>query len=82
MNDEDIEAGQLRREVRGKYRDVALQPGCAFGSILGGLCPGKRTMFAQIHRALRPGGALQFADIANGNPVPAEALRDIDLRAA
>jgi hypothetical protein len=29
MNDEDIDAGQLRREVRGKYRDVALQPGRA-----------------------------------------------------
>jgi ubiquinone/menaquinone biosynthesis C-methylase UbiE len=43
------------------------------------LCPDKRTVFAEIHRVLRPGGALQFADIANGNPVPAEALRDIDL---
>jgi arsenite methyltransferase len=46
------------------------------------LCPGKRAVFAEIHRVLRPGGALQFADIANGNPVPAEALRDIDLWAA
>ena len=27
----------------------------------------------------RPGGRLQFADIANGRPVPPEALRDIDL---
>ena len=26
-----------------------------------------------------PGGWLQFADIANGRPVPPEALRDIDL---
>ena len=26
-----------------------------------------------------PGGYLQFADIANGRPVPPEALRDIDL---
>ena len=26
--------------------------------------------------------ALQFADVANGNPVPPEALRDIDLWAA
>ena len=51
-------------------------------SIPGGVCPGKRTVFAEIHRVLCPGGALQFADIANGNPVPAEALRDIDLRAA
>jgi ubiquinone/menaquinone biosynthesis C-methylase UbiE len=34
---------------------------------------------AEIHRVLRPGGTLQFADIANGNPVPAAAMRDIDL---
>jgi arsenite methyltransferase len=46
------------------------------------LCTDKRTVFAEIHRVLRPGGALQFADVANGNPVPPEALRDIDLWAA
>jgi arsenite methyltransferase len=46
------------------------------------LCPDKRTVFAEIHRVLRPGGALQFADVANGNPVPPEALQDIDLWAA
>ena len=46
------------------------------------LCPDKHAMFAEIRRVLRPGGALQFADIANGTPVPAEALRDIDLWAA
>jgi len=46
------------------------------------LCTDKRTVFAEIHRVLRPGGALQFADVANGNPVPLEALRDIDLWAA
>ena len=43
------------------------------------LCPDKRTVFEEIHRVLRPGGWLQFADIANGRPVPPEALRDIDL---
>jgi arsenite methyltransferase len=43
------------------------------------LCADKRAVFAQIHRVLRPGGTLQFADIANGRPVPPEALRDIDL---
>lgn len=43
------------------------------------LCADKRTVFTEIRRVLRPGGVLQFADIANGRPVPPEALRDIDL---
>ena len=43
------------------------------------LCAGKQAVFAEIFRVLRPGGRLQFADIANGRPVPIEALRDIDL---
>jgi SAM-dependent methyltransferase len=43
------------------------------------LCADKRAVFAEIMRVLRPGGYLQFADIANGRPVPPEALRDIDL---
>jgi arsenite methyltransferase len=43
------------------------------------LCPDKRVVFREILRVLRPGGHLQFADIANGRPVPPEALRDIDL---
>ena len=43
------------------------------------LCADKRAVFAEIVRVLHPGGWLQFADIANGRPVPPEALRDIDL---
>jgi SAM-dependent methyltransferase len=43
------------------------------------LCADKQAVFAEIRRVLRPGGRLQFADIANGRPVPPEALRDIDL---
>ena len=43
------------------------------------LCADKWAVFAEIRRVLRPGGILQFADIANGRPVPAEAMRDIDL---
>ncbi len=43
------------------------------------LCADKRVVFDEIRRVLRPGGWLQFADIANGRPVPPEALRDIDL---
>ncbi len=43
------------------------------------LCADKRKVFEEIYRVLHPGGWLQFADIANGRPVPPEALRDIDL---
>jgi SAM-dependent methyltransferase len=43
------------------------------------LCADKAAVFAEIRRVLRPGGRLQFADIANGRPVPIEAMRDIDL---
>lgn len=43
------------------------------------LCPDKAAVFAEIHRVLRPGGRLQFADIANGRPVPVEAMREVDL---
>jgi arsenite methyltransferase len=43
------------------------------------LCADKQAALREIWRVLRPGGWLQFADIANGRPVPVEALRDIDL---
>jgi arsenite methyltransferase len=39
----------------------------------------KAAVFAEIHRALRPGGRLQFADIAIGREVPGEARCDVDL---
>jgi arsenite methyltransferase len=43
------------------------------------LCPDKRVVFDEVMRVLAPGGWLQFGDIANGTPVPPEALRQIDL---
>lgn len=43
------------------------------------LCADKKAVFDEVVRVLRPGGVLQFADIANGRPVPEGALRDIDL---
>jgi arsenite methyltransferase len=39
----------------------------------------KGRAFAEIRRVLRAGGHLQFADIAVGRPVPAEAVCNIDL---
>jgi SAM-dependent methyltransferase len=43
------------------------------------LCADKRVVLREVMRILRPGGVLQFADIANGTPVGPEALRQIDL---
>lgn len=43
------------------------------------LCADKRAAFAEIWRVLRPGGRLQFADIANGKPVPESARANVDL---
>jgi arsenite methyltransferase len=59
--------------VPGCWADVVISNGVI------NLCADKQAVFAEIFRVLRPGGRLQFADIANGRPVPAEALRDIDL---
>ena len=43
------------------------------------LCADKRRVFSEVIRVLKPGGILQFADIANGKAVPEAAIRDIDL---
>lgn len=43
------------------------------------LAPDKKAAFAEAWRALKSGGVLMFADIANGRPVPEEAMRHIDL---
>jgi SAM-dependent methyltransferase len=43
------------------------------------LCADKRQVFDEILRVLKPGGRLQLADIANGQPIPEAAVRNIDL---
>ena len=43
------------------------------------LCADKKRVFSELWRVLRPGGRLQFGDIANGEPVPESAIRNIDL---
>jgi arsenite methyltransferase len=43
------------------------------------LCSDKQQVFSEIRRVLKPGGHLQFADIANGKPVPESAVANIDL---
>jgi arsenite methyltransferase len=67
---------------QGLAEDLPVDDGWADVVISNGvfnLCPDKRAVFAEVHRVLAPGGWLQFADIANGRPVPPEALRQIDL---
>ena len=66
----------------GLLERIPLQDGWADVVISNGvinLCADKKQAFSELWRVLRPGGSLQFGDIANGKPVPAEALRDIDL---
>lgn len=66
----------------GLAEELPIEDGWADAVISNGvinLCADKRAVFTDIRRVLKPGGWLQFADIANGRPVPPEALRDIDL---
>jgi SAM-dependent methyltransferase len=67
---------------RGIIEDLPFQDGWADVVISNGvinLCADKRRVFNEIMRVLRPGGRLQFADIANGKTVPEAAIRNIDL---
>ena len=59
--------------VEDEWADVVISNGVI------NLCANKRATFSEIFRVLRPGGRLQFADIANGKPVPEAAIQNIDL---
>ena len=66
----------------GLLEDMPIEDGWADVVISNGvfnLCADKQQAFSEVFRILRPGGRLQFADIANGAPVPEGALNDIDL---
>src|SRR6266853_1353357 len=67
---------------QGLAEDLPIDDGWADVVISNGvinLCADKRAVFSELHRVLRPGGHLQFADIANGKPVPEAAILNIDL---
>lgn len=66
----------------GLAEDLPVEDGWADAVISNGvinLCADKKAVLEETRRVLRPGGWLQFADIANGRTVPLAALRDIDL---
>jgi arsenite methyltransferase len=68
--------------LEGYAEALPVDDGCADVVISNGvinLCPDKAAVFAEIHRVLRPGGWLQFADIANSGAVPDAAVNNIDL---
>jgi arsenite methyltransferase len=59
--------------VEADWADVVISNGVI------NLCPDKGAVFAELLRVLRPGGVLQFGDIANGKPVPEAAVKNVDL---
>ena len=66
----------------GLLEDLPVDDGWADVVISNGvinLCADKHGVLSEIWRVLRPGGYLQFGDIANGKPVPEEAIQNIDL---
>ena len=70
----EFRAGLLEEmPVEDGWADVVISNGVI------NLCADKRSVFSEIWRVLRPGGRLQFGDIANGAPVPESAIKNIDL---
>jgi ubiquinone/menaquinone biosynthesis C-methylase UbiE len=66
----------------GLAEDLPVEDGWADVVISNGvinLCADKKAVFSEIVRVLRPGGRLQFADIANGKSLPETAMQNIDL---
>ena len=59
--------------VEDAWADVVISNGAI------NLCADKKRVFEEIWRVLKPGGTLQFSDIANGKPVPEAVVRTIDL---
>ena len=67
---------------QGLAKNLPVEDGWADAVISNGvinLCADKQTVLSEIYRLLRPGGHLEFADIANGRPVPEAAIQNIDL---
>jgi len=70
----DIREGLLEElPLQDAWADVVISNGVI------NLCSDKQRAFAEIFRVLKLGGHLQFADIANSEPVPQSAINNIDL---
>lgn len=70
----DFKKGLLEAlPVEDQWADVVISNGVI------NLCADKPAVMQEIFRVLKPGGRLQFADIANGAPVPDSAVSNIDL---
>jgi arsenite methyltransferase len=75
----DVDNVEFRKGI---IEDLPVEDGWADVVISNGvinLCADKRRVFNEVMRVLRPGGRLQFADIATGKAVPEAAVRNIDL---
>jgi len=59
--------------IEDRWADVVISNGVI------NLCADKKRAFGELWRVLRPGGRLQFGDIANGKPVPESVISNIDL---
>jgi arsenite methyltransferase len=76
MKQENIEFREGLLEelpVEDEWADVVISNGVI------NLCADKQRVMKEIRRILKPGGYLQFADIANSKPVPKSAAENIDL---
>jgi len=59
--------------IEDRWADVVISNGVI------NLCADKKRAFGELWRVLRPGGTLQFGDIAHGKPVPESVINNIDL---
>ena len=67
---------------RGYFEQIPVEDGWADVVISNGainLVPDKLAVYGEIHRALKPGGRMQIADILVNRAVSEEAKRNIDL---
>lgn len=74
LNNVGFEQGYLEEiPVEKSWADTVISNGVI------NLCVDKKRIFKEILRILKPGGFLQFADIANSKAVPQEAINNIEL---